>query len=53
MLPITISLDAQIGTPYPRSAGFDTDNDPGSFFEPGWKEGALEVEAFQEPPRSH
>ena len=25
MLPVTINLDAQIGTPYPRSAGFDTD----------------------------
>ena len=25
LLPVTISLDAQIGTPYPRSAGFDTD----------------------------
>ena len=23
--PITIFLDAQFGTPYPRSAGFDTD----------------------------
>ena len=26
LLPVTISLDAQIGTPYPRSAGFDTDS---------------------------
>ena len=25
MLPVTISLDAQIGTPYPRSVGFETD----------------------------
>ena len=25
MLPVTINLDAQIGTPYLRSAGFDTD----------------------------
>ena len=25
LLPITISLDAQIGTPYPRSPGFGTD----------------------------
>ena len=25
MLPVTISLDAQIGTPYPRYAGFETD----------------------------
>mgnify|MGYP005817050887 CR=1 FL=1 len=24
--PVTIRLDAQFGTPYPRSAGFDTDN---------------------------
>ena len=31
MLPITISLDALIGTPYPRSAGFDTDI--GAFIE--------------------
>ena len=23
--PVTIRLDAQFGTPYPRSAGFDTD----------------------------
>ena len=23
--PVTIHLDAQFGTPYPRSAGFDTD----------------------------
>ena len=27
MSPVTIRLDAQFGTPYPRSAGFDTDND--------------------------
>ena len=26
MSPVTIRLDAQFGTPYPRSAGFDTDN---------------------------
>ena len=26
LLLATISLDAQIGTPYPRSAGFETDN---------------------------
>ena len=26
MSPVTIGLDAQFGTPYPRSAGFDTDN---------------------------
>ena len=25
MSPVTIRLDAQFGTPYPRSAGFDTD----------------------------
>ena len=25
MSHITIRLDAQVGTPYPRSAGFDTD----------------------------
>ena len=31
MLPITISLDAQIETPYPRSTGFDTDI--GAFIE--------------------
>ena len=31
LLLVTISLDAQIGTPYPRSAGFDTDI--GSFIE--------------------
>ena len=31
MLPVTISLDAQIGTPYLRSAGFDTDI--GAFIE--------------------
>ena len=29
--PITIGLDAQFGTPYPRSAGFDTDI--GAFIE--------------------
>ena len=29
--PITIRLDAQFGTPYPRSAGFDTDI--GAFIE--------------------
>ena len=29
--PITIFLDAQFGTPYPRSAGFDTDI--GAFIE--------------------
>ena len=29
--PVTIRLDAQIGTPYPRSAGFDTDI--GAFIE--------------------
>ena len=28
LLAVTISLDAQIGTPYPRSAGFDTDRHP-------------------------
>ena len=26
--PITIRLDAQFGTPYPRSTGFDTDTLP-------------------------
>ena len=26
MPPVTIRLDAQFGTPYPRSAGFDTDS---------------------------
>ena len=26
MSPVTIRLDAQFGTPYPRSAGFDTDS---------------------------
>ena len=31
LLLVTISLDAQIGTPYPRSAGFDTDI--GAFIE--------------------
>ena len=31
LLPVTISLDAQIGTPYLRSAGFDTDI--GAFIE--------------------
>ena len=30
-LPVTIRLDAQFGTPYPRSAGFDTDI--GAFIE--------------------
>ena len=30
-LPVTISLDAQIGIPYPRSAGFDIDI--GAFIE--------------------
>ena len=25
LVPVTICLDAQFGTPYPRSAGFDTD----------------------------
>ena len=25
MSPVTIRLDAQFGTPYPRSTGFDTD----------------------------
>ena len=29
--PVTICLDAQFGTPYPRSAGFDTDI--GAFIE--------------------
>ena len=29
--PVTIRLDAQFGTPYPRSAGFDTDI--GAFIE--------------------
>ena len=29
--PVTILLDAQFGTPYPRSAGFDTDI--GAFIE--------------------
>ena len=28
------------------------EDDPGSFLEPGWEEEMLEVEAFQEPPRS-
>ena len=31
LLPVTISLDSQIGTPYPRSTGFDTDI--GAFIE--------------------
>ena len=31
MSPITICLDAQFGTPYPRSFGFDTDI--GAFIE--------------------
>ena len=31
MSPVTILLDAQFGTPYPRSAGFDTDI--GAFIE--------------------
>ena len=31
MPPVTIRLDAQFGTPYPRSAGFDTDI--GAFIE--------------------
>ena len=31
MSPVTIHLDAQFGTPYPRSAGFDTDI--GAFIE--------------------
>ena len=31
MSPVTIRLDAQFGTPYPRSAGFDTDI--GAFIE--------------------
>ena len=31
MSPITIRLDAQFGTPYPRSTGFDTDI--GAFIE--------------------
>ena len=31
MTPVTIRLDAQFGTPYPRSAGFDTDI--GAFIE--------------------
>ena len=31
LLPVTISLNAQIGTPYPRSASFDTDI--GAFIE--------------------
>ena len=31
MSPVTIRLDAQFGTPYPRSAGFD--NDIGAFIE--------------------
>ena len=30
MSPVTIRLDAQFGTPYPRSAGFDTDNGLGN-----------------------
>ena len=29
--PVTVRLDAQFGTPYPRSAGFDTDI--GAFIE--------------------
>ena len=32
LLPVTISLDAQIRTPYPRSAGFDTDRERAPFF---------------------
>ena len=32
--PVTIRLDAQFGTPYPRSAGFDTDNDQSLFGVP-------------------
>ena len=31
MSPVTIRLDAQFGTPYPRSTGFDTDI--GAFIE--------------------
>ena len=31
MSPVTIRLDAQFGTPYPRYAGFDTDI--GAFIE--------------------
>ena len=31
MSPVTIRLDAQFGTPYPRSAGFNTDI--GAFIE--------------------
>ena len=31
MSPVIIRLDAQFGTPYPRSAGFDTDI--GAFIE--------------------
>ena len=30
--PVTIRLDAQFGTPYPRSAGFDTDRWAAIFF---------------------
>ena len=29
MSPVTIRLDAQFGTPYPRSASFDTDSNIG------------------------
>ena len=32
--------------------GVTPDDDPGSFFEPGWEEETLEAEAFEEPPGS-
>ena len=31
---------------------YTPEDDPDSFLEPGWEEEMLEVEAFQEPPRS-
>ena len=31
---------------------YTPEDDPGSFLKPGWEEEILEVEAFQEPPRS-
>ena len=31
---------------------YTSEDDPGSFLEPGWEEDMLEVEAFHKPPRS-
>ena len=40
LLPVTISLDAHIGTPYPRCAGFDTNNGCGALlWEDRWLNG--------------